>query len=72
VIARLAISDGIDTKNLIFTEQQIAAADQQAMRQQLLQSVAPNAVNAAGGWAKENTKGQYDQMAAENQPTGGK
>jgi len=71
VIARLAISDGIDTKNLIFTEDQIAAADQQAQRMAMIQQLGPTAITAGGGMAKENIKGQFGQMKEQPQSTGG-
>jgi hypothetical protein len=74
VIARLAISDGIDTKNLIFTDDQIAESDARAQRMAIIQQLGPQAISAMGGTAKERVKGQVAQEAeaAQSQPTGGK
>ena len=71
VIARLAISDGIDTKNLIFTQAEVAEQDQQAQRMAMLQSLGPNAVNAAGGMGKEMIKGQHAMGSGASVDAGG-
>ena len=55
VATRLATADGIDETNLIRTQAQIDAQNQQAQIQQLVEKLGPNAVNAAGGVAKQVT-----------------
>ena len=47
-VARLALSEGIDTNGLIRSDDEVAALEQQAQQQQLIQTAAPQAV-AAGG-----------------------
>jgi hypothetical protein len=62
---RLAVSFGIETKGLIYTEDQIAANDQQAQRAMMIEKLGPNAVNAFGGVAKERVKADVQQQQAE-------
>lgn len=68
IVARLAISDGIDTKNLVYTEEQIAAAQQQEQQQMQMMSamekLGPPAITAMGGSAKERVKGEVAANAA--------
>jgi len=74
VIARLAISDGIDTKNLVFTDEQIAQSEQRAQMMQMAQKLGPQAISAMGAGAKERIKGSEDRATAsagEQQPTPG-
>lgn len=56
-IKRLAVADGIDTKNLIKTEEQMATqaehTQQQQMMQQMTEKLGPSAINAFAGAAKQ-------------------
>lgn len=61
ILDRLAISFGIDQKNLLKTPEQIAEEDQQANQQAMMQQLGPNVVNALGGAAKERIKSNGDQ-----------
>jgi hypothetical protein len=62
LIKRTGASLGIDMNGLIKTDEQIAAAEQQAQMQNMLQTLGPNAVNQLGGMAKQHMQGQ--QQAA--------
>lgn len=55
-ITRRGAALGIDMNGLIRSEEEIAASNQQAQLQQLIQALGPNAVNALGGIAKEQVK----------------
>lgn len=76
-IERLGTADGIDTRGLIKTEDQIAAASQQAQQSALVSNLGPNAVNAFGGAVKQRianeSKGSGSGPAPGSQPpqTGG-
>lgn len=59
-ISRLAASDGIDTKGLIKTEEQIQQEQQQAQMQQMTDSLGPEAM-----------KMMQQQMQQGGQPQGG-
>ncbi|MBY4725711.1 MULTISPECIES: portal protein [Burkholderia] len=65
LIKRTGASLGIDMNGLIKTDEQIAAAEQQAQMQNMLQQLGPNAVNQLGGLMKQNMQGQ--QAAAPTQ-----
>jgi hypothetical protein len=78
-MARLATADGIDTKNLIRTEAEIAQADQQQQRMGMVENLGPAMVNQAGGILKEGVKngtgeglqaaiGQIQQRVGQLQP----
>jgi Autographiviridae portal protein len=68
VFSRLAIADGIDTKNLIKTEDQVAQAQQQQQMMALVEKLGPNVTNAMGGAAKERIK---NEQAGAQQPASG-
>lgn len=65
-IERLAIADGIDTENLIRTEEDVAASQQQqqqdaqraTMMQEGMKSLGPAAISAFGGAAKQRIANQ--------------
>lgn len=61
ILDRLAISFGIDQKNLLKTPKQIAQEDQAAQQQAMMQQLGPNVVNALGGAAKERIKSNGQQ-----------
>jgi Autographiviridae portal protein len=65
VISRLAIADGIDTKNLIKTEDQVAQAQQQQQMMAMVEKLGPNAITAFGGTQKERVK---NEQAGAQQP----
>lgn len=60
IIDRIGIADGIDTKGLVKTEEELAQEAQQAQMQAAVSTLGPNAVsaglNAVGGAAKERIK----------------
>lgn len=53
LIARIALADGIDTNNLIRTEEEIAAQGQEAQMAQLIEQLGPNAVNQLGSMMQQ-------------------
>ncbi|MER9195258.1 portal protein [Mesorhizobium australicum] len=55
---------GIDMGGLIRTDQEIQAADQAAMQQQMLQQLGPQAISQMGGMAKEGMKQQVQPPQA--------
>ncbi len=71
VCDRLAIADGIDTKNLIKTPEEVAQAQQQQQQQSMIEKLGPQAISAMGGAAKERIK-QNGQQASTvpGQPAG--
>ncbi len=56
LMKRLATARGIPTEGLVKTAEEVAADQEQAMQQQMMQQLGPNAVNQAGGLAKEAMK----------------
>jgi hypothetical protein len=62
-IERLAISDGIDTKNLIKSADEVAQAQRMAQMQQLTEKLGPQVIGAMGGAAQERIK-QNGQQAS--------
>lgn len=64
-IERLAVADGIDTKNLIKTEEEVAQAQQMAQMQAMVSQLGPNAINAMGQASKQRIA---NEGAAANQP----
>ncbi len=72
ILERLAIAEGIDTKNLLRTQEQIDAQDQQEQQQALIAQLGPQAIGAMGGAAKERIKldGQAAAQEAGPQPGG--
>jgi hypothetical protein len=71
-VERLAIADGIDTKNLIKSDDEVQAAQQRQQLMAAASKMGPNVVNAFGGAAKERIKqdGQQASPVAGNpQPT---
>jgi hypothetical protein len=56
VITRIGIADGIDMQGLVKSEEEVAAAQQQAQMQAMVSTLGPNAINAFGGAAKERIK----------------
>jgi hypothetical protein len=56
VITRIGIADGIDMQGLVKSEEEVAAAQQQAQMQAMVSQLGPNAINAFGGAAKERIK----------------
>ena len=54
----LAAAYGIDDTTILKTEEQIRSEQQQAQQQQLMQSVAPNAVNAGGRLMEASMKNE--------------
>lgn len=69
LLDRLAVADGIDTKGLLRTQEEIAEENQQQQQQMLIEKLGPNAVNAMGGFAKEGIKAN-GQAAAANAAAG--
>ena len=67
LIKRTGASLGIDMNGLIKTDEQIAAAEQQAQMQNMLQTLGPNAVNQMGGLAKQHMQGQQAAPAPQGQ-----
>jgi hypothetical protein len=65
LLKRLTTSRGITTDGLIKTAEEVAAAQQQDQMMQMQQQLGPNAVNAAGGIAKQAMAGQQAQAAAQ-------
>ena len=57
-VKRLATSIGIDTNNLIKSQEQIAAEQQQAQQQQLIQSLGPAALGSKLLDPKNNAQAQ--------------
>jgi hypothetical protein len=53
LLTRLSTARGIATEGLIKSPEEKAAAQQQQQQQQMMQQLGPNAVNAAGGIAKQ-------------------
>lgn len=64
VLDRLAISLGIDTKNLLNSEEKIAQQEQQAQQQALIEKLGPQAISQMGGITKEAMTQQGDAAAA--------
>lgn len=62
LLKRLSTSRGITTDGLIKTAEEVAAAQQQDQQMQMVQQLGPQAINAAGGMAKQ-------AIAAQQQPT---
>lgn len=66
LLDRLAIADGIDTKNLIKSEETLAQEQDQQQKQQqqamMIEKLGPPAISAMGGMAKEGMA-QYGQQA---------
>lgn len=56
VIKRLATADGIDTKGLIKTDDEVAAAQQQQQQMELVSKLGGPAISALGGASKERIK----------------
>lgn len=67
VAERLAIADGIDTKNLIRTQEEVDAAQQQQQMASMAGKLGPQAISALGGAAKERIK-QNGQATAAGDP----
>ncbi len=65
VITRLATADGIDTKGLIKTDEEVAASQQQQQQQQMVEKLGPSALTAGAGIAKEGMK-QNGQAAQDS------
>lgn len=69
VIERLATADGIDTKNLINTAEQVKASQDEAQNKQMqasmLEKLGPSAISAFGGAAKERIKNGADGQATQ-------
>lgn len=61
-ISRMAASRGIDPQGLIPTPEEIQQRQQQQAMQAMVEKLGPNAINQAGGMAR-------DAMAGSNQPT---
>ncbi len=53
LMKRLATSRGIKTDGLVKTDDEVLAAQQQEQMQQMAAQLGPNAINAAGGMAKQ-------------------
>lgn len=53
LMKRLAVARGIKTEGLIKDQAQVQAEQQAEMQQQMVQQLGPNAINAAGGMAKQ-------------------
>ena len=62
LLKRLSTSRGITTDGLIKTPEEKAAAQQQKQQQEMMQTLGPNAVNAAGGMAKQAMANQATQQ----------
>jgi hypothetical protein len=75
VIERLAIADGIDTKNLINSQEEVAAtqaaAQQKQMQASMVEKLGPSAIQAFGGAAKERIKNGADGQASAGSPAPG-
>jgi len=61
LIERLAVADGIDTMGLVKTAEVLQQEQQQAMAQQMMAQVTPEAAKAVGGMAQEAAKAQMEQ-----------
>jgi hypothetical protein len=55
---RLAAADGIDTKGLVPTREELAAQEQQQQQQAMMQHLGPQAISAGGKLLAENMKSQ--------------
>jgi hypothetical protein len=64
LLDRLAVADGIDTKNLLRSQEEIEAEAQQQQQQALIEKLGPGAMSAVGGMAKEGIKANGQQQAA--------
>ena len=64
LLDRLAIADGIDTKNLLKTAEQMAQEAQQQQQQMLVEKLGPGAMSAMSGMAKEGIKANGQQAGA--------
>jgi hypothetical protein len=64
IMRRGAVALSIDTKGLIKTPDQIAAAQQQAQMAQMVQQLGPQAVSAMGGIAKTHLDNQSKEQIA--------
>lgn len=51
---RLATSDGIDTKNLVVSDEQIAEQDKQAQMQSMIEKLGPHVINTGGKLATQS------------------
>jgi hypothetical protein len=69
VITRIGIADGIDMQGLVKTEEEIAAATQQAQMQAMVSKLGPNAINAMGGAAKQRIANEGSDGQAGAGPT---
>lgn len=65
-IERLATADGIDTKGLVMTNEQLADTDAQQQQQAMMASAIPQAVQAGGQLMTEGMK-QYGQSQQQQQ-----
>jgi hypothetical protein len=57
LVKRSAASCNIDTNGLVPTDEEIAAAEQQAQMQALIQHLGPNAITQLGGMGNTAMKG---------------
>jgi hypothetical protein len=64
LLDRLAVADGIDTKNLLRSQEDIDAEAQQQQQQALIEKLGPGAMSAVSGMAKEGIKANGQQQAA--------
>lgn len=69
-IQRSAAAYGIDTTNLIPTEEEVAQKEQEAQMLQMVQYLGPQGINAAGGMAKAAMQGGAAPAAAPPPPQG--
>jgi hypothetical protein len=66
---RLATADGIDTKGLVPTEEELAAKAQQEQQQAMMQSLGPQAISAGGKLMAEQMKQGAGQPTPAQQGT---
>jgi hypothetical protein len=66
LLDRLAVADGIDTKGLLRTQEEIDAETQQQQQQMLIEKLGPQAISAMGGMGKEGMKANGQAAAAAN------
>jgi hypothetical protein len=59
LVKRSAASCNIDTNGLVPTDEEIAAAEQQAQMQALIQHLGPNAITQLGGMGNTAMKGLW-------------
>ncbi len=68
---RLAAADGIDTKGLVPTQEELQAQEQQQQQQAMMQQLGPQGISTMGKLVTEGMKAGQGQPAASPQPNVG-